>query len=108
MEYTSSNNLTTTNPDDFNIKDLDFVYWLIKNNTILNPHHIPRVRHISYIEQIINGIGIQTDQELFDQYLDVWRRSGRLKAAYDKDLDCIAYFIDDILCFRKYDFGCIY
>lgn len=37
------NNLISDNSADFNIKDLDFVYWLIKNNTILNPHHIPEL-----------------------------------------------------------------
>lgn len=100
-------NITSDNPEDFNIKDLDFVYWLIKNNTILNPQHIPQVRHITYIEQCINGIGIQVDRELFEQYLDVWRKSKRLSCKYNKDLDCIDYYIDEFVCFRKYDFGCI-
>jgi len=94
-------------PEDFNLKDLDFVNWLIKHQYILNPEHKPRFRHIIYIEQIISGIGVQTDYELFEMYIKAWKDTGKLRAVYNKDLDCIEYYIENILSFRKYDFGCI-
>lgn len=93
--------------EDFKIKDLDFVNWIIEHQYILNPKHLPKIHHIIYVEQIISGIGVQTDYELFEMYLKAWKDSGKLKYSYNIELDCIDYFIEGILSFRKYDFGCI-
>lgn len=86
----------------------DYINWLCQNYRYLDEKRKPRIKHIVYIEQLINGVGVQTDKDLFEQYLDVWRKSKRLKYYYNKDLDCTEYVIDGFIAFRKYDYGCIY
>jgi len=88
-------------------KKYDFVLWLCENYQYLDSKRKPKIKHLVYIEQLINGVGVQTDLELFELYMKAWKGSDRLKYFYNPDLDCIDYCIDNCLMFRKYDYGCI-
>jgi len=42
-------------------KKYDFVLWLCENYQYLDPKRKPKIKHLVYIEQLINGVGVQTD-----------------------------------------------
>lgn len=93
------------------VKKFDYVCWLCEHYKDLNPDRKPKVRHLVYIEQLVNGVGVQTDKELFEEYIKVYTKPTvypGFKYYYNKDLDCIEYVIDNFIAFRKYDYGCIY
>lgn len=92
------------------LKKFDYVLWLSENYSKLDCNKKPLIKHIVYIENLVNGVGVQTDKELFEEYLKVYTKPTvyqGFKYYYNKELDCIEYVIDDFIAFRKYDYGCI-
>lgn len=72
--------------------------------------HVPRTPRISrvvYYEHCASGIGVQINEDLFKEYLNLFKKVDGFHYRYDRLQDCTVYSIDNTDVLRLYRWGCI-
>lgn len=92
-----------------NIKDMNiptFAEWYNEHYPDIIPHR-PNIKRVVYFEHCASGIGIQVDEDTFNEYLQLFKSVDTFSYSYDRQNDCTVYYIDGNPVLRLYKWGCL-